>query len=440
MYSSLVKKVLRRSYKLIGRLPAKLRVPIIRSQLKLNYSYIPGIKIKVAESKDEIEQAYKILHDTYLETKLIDEETSGLRVTKYHALPTTTLCVVKHFDKVIGTFTIIQDSIFGLPIDATSDITELRKRNSKIAEISSLAIAKDSGLRRGKLMFPVINFIHLYCQEVGNINALVAVVNDTAKFFYEDIICFKPLSVKEEANEYSYVKHNGINPLALEFKYEKNDNFANEMKNNYRNYPIEKNVYHYMYVYRDRQHVELPEHDYPLTSHNSIDPETVREYFKNRTSTFEQLSSDEKNALKKIYGSPIVIRETGVCHSGPESSRANMRFPTSLRSDLVTGNLLEKNYSQIIEASMLGAAIFTEKKMNVGELVIIKTVLNGKEVKLKANVIWENSEFNRYGILFKGEIPKEWLIYNDYLRQAYYPSLTTNYIENEEKVVNLRIA
>ncbi|MEC9282880.1 MAG: hypothetical protein VX642_09220, partial [Bdellovibrionota bacterium] len=214
MYSSLVKMMLRRSYKLLGYLPVQLRAPIIRSQLNLNYSYIPGIKIKVAETKEEIEQAYKILHDTYLETNLIDKESSGLRVTKYHALPTTTLCVVKHFEKVIGTFTIIQDSIFGLPIDVTSDITELRKRNSKIAEISSLAIAKESGLRRGKLMFPVINFIYLYCQEVGNINALVAVVNDTAKFFYEDIICFKPLKLKTQADEYSYVKHNGINPLS----------------------------------------------------------------------------------------------------------------------------------------------------------------------------------------------------------------------------------
>lgn len=157
MYSSLVKKMLRRSYKLLGYLPAQLRAPIIRSQLKLNYTQIPGVKIKVAETKEEIEQAYKILHDTYLETKLIDEDSSGLRVTKYHALPTTTLCVVKRYEKVIGTFTIIQDSIFGLPIDATSDITELRKRNSKIAEISSLAISRESGLRRGKLMFPVFD-------------------------------------------------------------------------------------------------------------------------------------------------------------------------------------------------------------------------------------------------------------------------------------------
>jgi hypothetical protein len=65
---------------------------------------------------------------------------SGLRVTIYHALPTTTTLCAKWDGQVIGTISMIREGVFGFPLQQSSISAQVRSKTGKIAEISALAI------------------------------------------------------------------------------------------------------------------------------------------------------------------------------------------------------------------------------------------------------------------------------------------------------------
>ena len=49
---------------------------------------------------------------------------SGLRVTIYHALPTTTTLCAKYDGQVVGTITLIRESVLGVPAQAIFDLSD----------------------------------------------------------------------------------------------------------------------------------------------------------------------------------------------------------------------------------------------------------------------------------------------------------------------------
>ncbi|MCB0350866.1 MAG: hypothetical protein KDD38_06765, partial [Bdellovibrionales bacterium] len=70
-------------------LPKFLKHPLMRSMIHIEYNLSSDYTFKIAETKEELEQAFRILHDAYVEMKFMNPDPSGLRVTLYHAIPHT---------------------------------------------------------------------------------------------------------------------------------------------------------------------------------------------------------------------------------------------------------------------------------------------------------------------------------------------------------------
>jgi hypothetical protein len=64
-----------------------------------------------------------LLHDAYVAAGFMKPAVSGLRVTIYHALPTTTTLCAKFDGQVVGTLSLIRESVFGFPLQAIFDLT-----------------------------------------------------------------------------------------------------------------------------------------------------------------------------------------------------------------------------------------------------------------------------------------------------------------------------
>ena len=75
--------------KLFSMLPQKRRHEVYRSFVDCK---IPNerLVLKIAESREELEACFKLLHDAYVSSGFMTPDPSGMRVTIYHALPTTT--------------------------------------------------------------------------------------------------------------------------------------------------------------------------------------------------------------------------------------------------------------------------------------------------------------------------------------------------------------
>jgi hypothetical protein len=147
----------------VSHLPRKQRFKIIRSMVDCNPKPNEHLVLKLAETKEELEACFSLLHNAYVESGFMTPDPSGLRVTIYHALPTTTTLCAKYDGKVIGTVSLIRESALGIPLQRIFDLSAVRIKEGQIAEVSALAIHRNFRRTGGSILFPLMKFMYEYC-------------------------------------------------------------------------------------------------------------------------------------------------------------------------------------------------------------------------------------------------------------------------------------
>ena len=74
----------------VALLPRALRHKVYRSMVDCNDNPDRKLVLKIADTREELEACFALLHDAYVSSGFMKPDPSGLRVTLYHALPTTT--------------------------------------------------------------------------------------------------------------------------------------------------------------------------------------------------------------------------------------------------------------------------------------------------------------------------------------------------------------
>jgi UDP:flavonoid glycosyltransferase YjiC (YdhE family) len=122
--------------------------------LGLREQEIAGIVFKLAETREEREQAFRLLHDVYVRRGLIDPCPRGLKMSVYSFLPTTAILIGIRDGVVLSTMSLVEDSPLGLPLDELYDqeIASLRRRRRRLAEIGALAVENSARARGLTLM------------------------------------------------------------------------------------------------------------------------------------------------------------------------------------------------------------------------------------------------------------------------------------------------
>lgn len=225
---------------LIKVTPKFIRYPFLRSRINIKYNLDPEILFKPATTENELIQAFRILHDSYAEVGLMEPSPSQMRITDYHYEPSSIVYVAVKGDDVIGTFTIIRDSVArGLPIDKMMNIDSLKQRKaheiSSIGEISALAVK--SGWR-GKIFWALIKYIyHVTYNELG-LKGTIVVAHSEWHQFYECFLTYEPINGKI-VKTYSFANNLPVKALYAEFK----SHLATKLKDIYDGKPKEKNLY-----------------------------------------------------------------------------------------------------------------------------------------------------------------------------------------------------
>lgn len=119
---------------------------------------------KIADSTDELLNAYSLLYQEYLHAGYIKQNTNKILFTKHHLLPKTTVFVAKSGKTILSTATLVRDSKqFGLPMDELygTELKKLRSDQRKILEVGSLASNRYQFTRSGIQNFTKLLF--LYC-------------------------------------------------------------------------------------------------------------------------------------------------------------------------------------------------------------------------------------------------------------------------------------
>ena len=274
-------------FSIIKKMPASIQGPIIRNNICIDESKIGDIIIKVAESKDELEQAYKLVHQVYLEEGYADDNPSKMRIKLVNALPNTTTFVGKIGEKVIATMTLFEDSPMELPMDElyNDELNELRAQGRKFMEVGALASHPD--YRRSNQILPtsITKTMLTYSMKHLKIDDLVIIVNPKRVWVYENMFLFEKIG---KLKYYEGVKNHPAIPLRLDL-----NTCFERSKIIYKNKPAEKNLHHFFF-HSSSPFIQLPKVEKPLYIWT---PEMFNYFFEKKSTLFRFAQEKYKNHI-----------------------------------------------------------------------------------------------------------------------------------------------
>ncbi len=278
-------------------LPKSYRLKAYRNFVDCNPAPSNRLVLKIANSKEELEACFKLLHEAYVESGFMQPHPSGIRATLYHALPTTTTLCAKYDDQVVGTLSLIRQSVLGFPMQKIFDLTEIRLKGGNIAEVSALAVHKRFRQTGGTILFPLLKFMYEYCTTYFDTRHLVIAVNPRHIEMYESLLFFRRLTEKV-VEKYDFV--NGAPAVGATL-----DLFEAPaiFKKHYDSRPPKRNLYRF-FTELTLPNIQLPPRRFFTTNDPVLTPELLDHFFNIRTQTFAQLSNERKYLLHTIYDLP----------------------------------------------------------------------------------------------------------------------------------------
>lgn len=283
--------------KLFSFFPRPVRFAVYRRFVDCDPKPDKRLVLKIAQTKEELEACFKLLHDAYVGSGFMQPDPSGMRVTIYHALPTTTTLCAKFDGEVVGTISLIRESIFGFPLQSIFDLQEIREKKGRIAEVSALAVHPKFRNTGGTILFPLMKFMYEYCTTVFDTRHLVIAVNPNRIDMYESLLCFRRLMQNEVAN---YDFANGAPAVGASIDLHL---APGVLKRIYGNRPQRKNVYRY-FIRTHLDNIVMPGRRYFTTNNPVMTPELLDYFFNQRTHTFRDLDERERGLLHSIYNLP----------------------------------------------------------------------------------------------------------------------------------------
>ncbi|MBF0522890.1 MAG: hypothetical protein HQL24_07555 [Candidatus Omnitrophica bacterium] len=182
-------------------------------------AYLECIQYRVARTRNELEQAYALVHNEYLKKNYENDNKSGLHLSEYNLLPENTTFIALADDEILATASVILDTCFGLPMDDLykPELDILRKGN-KLCEISMLAINNSIfKFKEGTplllnpwkmfLVYYLFKYIFDYTIEYLNLDYICIAINPKHEMTYDNLL-FKDLGGLK-----SYAKVNGAPAL-----------------------------------------------------------------------------------------------------------------------------------------------------------------------------------------------------------------------------------
>ena len=337
---------------LYGKLPADFRYPLYRRMVDFDPVPDMRLELKIAETQEELAGCFRILHDAYVASGFMLPHPSGMRITKYHALPTTTTICAKYDGKIVGTISMIREGVFGFPLQSVFDLTKVRAKGGRIAEISALAVHPDFRKTGGAIFFPLIKFMREYCVKYFETRHLVIAVNPNNIEFYESILYFTRL--QESAVE-KYDFANGAPAVGATLDLRGLPGFLSQ---GFKGRPKRKNLYVYFYeiVFKN---IKWPTRKYHITNDPVMTPEMLEYFFNVESAVFGDLDDRNKSLLWSIYDIaeyrrvlPILKGSSDHGHPLRKHQRYSIRCPGSL-SITVDGE--KRNFvMEVIELSISG--------------------------------------------------------------------------------------
>ncbi len=237
---------------LLRTLPGFVKGALVRNKVKLKNELSDQFIFKIATTREEREQAYKLAYDAYIKKGFIDPDPSGMHFGLHHAHPLTTTFIGKLDGEVVITMSLFPDSELGLPMDSLyqKELDKLRRRGRFLAEVGTLASSPK--VRTGLQQLPMMmnNIMQRYASQHLGVDDLVITVNPAHKLIYKYMILFDRLGRNKP-----YDKVNGHVAVPMRLNLQR---YEQQFYRKYCHKPMHKD-FHYFLFTQQHSNIVLPE-------------------------------------------------------------------------------------------------------------------------------------------------------------------------------------
>ncbi|MBI3156901.1 MAG: hypothetical protein HYZ20_16055 [Burkholderiales bacterium] len=281
----------------LAHLPREMRFEMMRALVDCDPRPDPRLRLKIAETQDELEACFALLHDAYVASGFMKPDPSGLRVTPYHALPTTTTLCASFDGEVVGTMSLIREGMFGFPLQSAFDLGAVRAREGRIAEISALAVHPSFRRTGGAILFPLMKFMYEYCTRFFDTRHLVIAVHPHKAELYESLLLFQRLQ-QQVVDRYDFAGGAPAVGATLDLQQARVD-----FESLYGRRRERRNLHRYFVVER-MPNIEWPERPLHTTNDPVMTPALLDWFFNQRTRVFDSLDLRRRLLLHAVYDDP----------------------------------------------------------------------------------------------------------------------------------------
>ena len=342
--------------KAFASFPQSTRFAIYRSFVDCDPAPDKRLVLKIAETREELEACFRLLHDAYVDAGFMKPDPSGMRVTMYHALPTTTTLCALFDGEVVGTISLIRESVFGFPLQAIFDLTEVREKKGHIAEVSALAVHPKFRKTGGAILFPLMKFMYEYCTTFFDTRHLVIAVNPNRIEMYESLLFFQRLTENAVA---SYDFANGAPAVGASLDLHIAPAVFRQV---YGRKPARRNLSAY-FTEITLPNIVIPNRRYFTTNDPVMTPDLLDHFFNRCTRGFEQLDERKKVLLHSIYNLEEygrVLPPVNAAAATQHPLRQHRRYSLKCPGDLALPEHTRPYSLNVIELSNFGFQAYSQ--------------------------------------------------------------------------------
>ncbi|MBC7466994.1 MAG: PilZ domain-containing protein [Bdellovibrio sp.] len=385
--------------KLFQILPESVRHKIYRNRAAVPaFALDENFSIEVARTEADLENSYRLLHDSYVTAKLMRPDASGLRCNLYTFLPHSTVIVAKYKGEVVGTVSLIRDSIWGLPSDKDykNENDQLRFAGHRLIEVSALAVSKSFRQSGNSVSLLLMKYLFNYTYTYSNSDRLVCTVHPRAEDFYKALWQFDR---NGKVVSYQFVQ----GALAIHLSMEVSAAKLKVITAAYPTQTVDRNLV--LFVMQKDDRFKYPTRKLGAHIDPVLTPELFEHFCVNKTKAWQSFSDNEKKSLYNIY-----LELFGYCNPDLNITLDDHSILTrAYRAPIELSAFVKDDkahfFTHITDLSSGGAFIsWPTDQADPGTEVTLSFKLGGQTIRTKAAITWKNrgqSHLQPYGFGIK---------------------------------------
>lgn len=368
--------------RILRSLPESVRHRLFRRALRITRVCDAELTVKIAETREELESAYSLLHDCYVGMRLMKPHPAGLRCSLYSALPYTTTIIAKRGDKIVGTVSLIKDSEVGVPSDKEyQDENDLhRAQGHRLVEVSALAVSPEVRNQGHTVSLHLMKYLYQYATRYMDCDMLCATIHPRAWDFYAALLGFKR---NGKVVNYGFVQGALAIHITLDLEWTENV----WMPQAYRDVPAERDLLRFMT--REPSPFVFPDRSASSVLDPVLTPENLEYFFAERTSVFAEVSPKELALIRSAYALHFDVSRIPFLMEAEKTIRP-FRYPMRFRALLAAsdgGSIL----GRVLDLSSGGLFFETTHDLAIGKVYEVRIELDGQAIRLPCVPKWRNS-------------------------------------------------